>query len=163
MDHLDRKKCVVANCKNKKLLDKEVIGHKFPANRSVGLKWVESTGNEQLKKLPYETITSKRYFICRGHFDERDIFKTPRGLTVLNRSAVPSLNLPVPLDSKRQSYESDVNIDLPDEVLNVSSNLKVEPIFSSPTKGKMEVLRTSPESDVRRSSLHFANVSFFFF
>ena len=148
-------------CENRKVLDKEVIGHKFPANRAVGLKWVESTGNEKLKALPYECITSKRYFICRDHFNENDMFKTPRGLTMLHRHAVPTLNLPAPSNCEgHTSCDIDAIIDLADDAVTKDLiNLTEDPIFSSPGKGKLEVSDSSPGADIRRSSLHFENVS----
>ena len=76
---------------------------------------------------------------------------------MLHRHAVPTLNLPAPSNCEGlTSCDIDANIDLADDAVTKESiNLKVDPIFSSPGKGKLEVLESSPGADIRRSSLHY--------
>ena len=80
---------------------------------------------------------------------------------MLHRDAVLTLNLPAPSNYEgHTSCDIVANIDLADDAVTKDSiNIKVDPIFSSPGKGKLEVLERSPGADIRRSSLHFKNVS----
>ncbi|XP_033213653.1 THAP domain-containing protein 1-like [Belonocnema kinseyi] len=108
---MDNKTCTVSGCGRRRVNDKEAFWHKFPTRRLIGLKWVQATGNADLQKLPYETITYKRFLVCWSHFVDKDFCKSQTGAMRLQRDADPTLGLPV---QNVVLNESAGEIDLPD-------------------------------------------------
>ena len=60
---MDWKKCVVKNCETRQISGERTLGHRFPKLKCRGTLWIGLTGNEDLKELSLEDITSQRHKI----------------------------------------------------------------------------------------------------
>ena len=81
-------------CNSLRKNEKVVPIHRLPKNSVTGREWLELCGNEELRNVPYDELTSKRFFICRLHFDDRVLTKTQSGAIRLKYNAIRTLNLP---------------------------------------------------------------------
>ena len=60
---MDRNKCIVPACNSLRKNEKVVSIHRLPRNSVTGREWLELCGNEELRNVPYDELTSKRFFI----------------------------------------------------------------------------------------------------
>ena len=159
---MDRNKCIVPACNSLRKNEKVVPIHRLPRNSITGREWLELCGNEELRNVPYDGLTSKRFFICRLHFDDRVLTKTQSGAIRLKYNAIPTLNLPDKDGVSKKSNANVINIDLPDKDLHAHINVD-QLKFSSPSVGKMTISESKTLSEgIRESSLHFLFVSIHF-
>ena len=152
---MNRKKCVVKNCESLQISGERTIGHQFPKLKSCGPLWIGLTGNEDLKELSLEDITSQRLFICCKHFEKDCFYYTQYGARRLTANALPTLYLPAKDENKNAT-----EINLPDKE-NSPSVVNISSAFDSPSMGKLIIHKSMEYSPgVRESSLGGRTVSY---
>ena len=104
--------CAVRGCTTKKRQKKCVPIHRFLKRGDARQRWIEDCANSYLSRLKYLQVVKRKYLVCHRHFDGQYYYRKRNGAFFLKCGAVPTLNLP---PSSDMSFQSDVNINLPEE------------------------------------------------
>ncbi|KAL1505564.1 hypothetical protein ABEB36_005104 [Hypothenemus hampei] len=146
--------CSVLSCWASKASKHRFPNPKFDSERME--KWITLCGDQRLKQVPKEKLYAS-YRVCSIHFVKSDFKENNR----LNRTAVPSLNLPDPLPSEREKANElgDINLSDIESSCNDDSAIKSQEI--SPERATtIEKENNFSNSEMRDMLCVFAQTSF---